>query len=84
MSMSKDRRLQVLLEDEQYRSIEALARERHVSVATVVREALSRYLTAGPEQVRTAAARILSADPMPVGDPDEVRAELEELRARRR
>jgi hypothetical protein len=82
MLMSKDRRLQVLLESEQYRAIGSLAEERGVSVATVVREALAHYLTSGPEQRRRAAVRILAADGMPVGDPDEVRAELDELRGR--
>lgn len=82
MLMSKDRRLQVLLESEQYRAIESLASERRVSVATVVREALDHYLTSGPDQRRRAAARILAADGMTVGDPDEVRGELEELRGR--
>jgi hypothetical protein len=42
MSMLKDRRLQVLLESEQYRAIESLAAERRVSVATVVRDALAQ------------------------------------------
>jgi hypothetical protein len=83
MLMPKDRRLQVLVEDEQYRAIAAVAGERGVSVATVVREALGRYLVAGPDQVEQAAARILDAPPMPVGDPSELRAELDELRGRR-
>lgn len=83
MSMSKDRRLQVLLETEQYRSIEALAAERRVSVASVVRDALEHYLGAGPDRVRQAADRILQADPMPIGGPDDLRTELEDLRGRR-
>lgn len=83
MLMLKDRRLQVLLENEQYRAIESLAAERRVSVATVVREALAHYLTSGPDQRRRAAARILAAEAMTVSDPDEVRSELEDLRGRR-
>ncbi len=82
MLMVKDRRLQVLVEDEQYRALDAVAAERGVSVATIVREALGRYLQAGPEQTREAAERILSAAPMPVGDPGELRGELEQLRGR--
>lgn len=81
--MLKDRRLQVLLESEQYRAIESLATQRGVSVATVVREALAHYLTSGPDQRRRAAARILAADGMTVGDPDEFHRELEDLRGRR-
>lgn len=81
--MVKDRRLQVLVEDEQYRALDAVAAERGVSVASIVREALSRYLQAGPEQTREAAERILSAAPMRVGEPGELRGELEHLRGRR-
>jgi len=83
MLMVKDRRLQVLVEDEQYRALDAVAAERGVSVASIVREALGRYLQAGPEQTREAAERILSAAPMPVGAPEELRGELEQLRGRR-
>lgn len=83
MLMVKDRRLQVLVEDEQYRALDAVAAERGVSVASLVREALGRYLQAGPDQTRAAAERILSATPMPVGDPEELRDELDRLRGRR-
>jgi hypothetical protein len=82
MLMSKDRRLQVLVEPEQYRALEAQAGHRGVSVASVVREALSIYLSAGPEQVRAAADRILAATPLPVGESDELRLELDALRGR--
>lgn len=67
--------MQVPLQSEQYRAIAALAEERRVSVASVVREALDHYLTSEPERRRRAADRILAADGMKVGDPDEVRAE---------
>jgi hypothetical protein len=83
MLMSKDRRLQVLVEREQYRAVEAVATDRGVSVATVVREALGHYLAAGPEQTAAAARRILAAAPMEVGDPEALRAELDEARGRR-
>ncbi len=84
MLMVKDRRLQVLLEDEQYRALDAVAASRGVSVAAVVREALGRYLEAGPDQARDAAERLLAAQPMPIGDPDELRDELEQVRGSRR
>lgn len=83
MLMSKDRRLQVLVERDQYRRLEAAAAERGVSVAAVVREAVGHYLGAGPDQVRAAVERILAAEPMQVPDPAELRAELDELRGRR-
>jgi hypothetical protein len=83
MLMLKDRRLQVLIESEQYRALESVAAERGVSVAAVVREAVGRYLASGPEQTARAAQQILDAEPMPVGSPGELREELEELRGRR-
>lgn len=84
MLMVKDRRLQVLIEEEQYRALDAVASQRGLPVAAVVREALGRYLVAGPEQVAQAAARVLAADEMPIGDPDELHGELERLRGRER
>ncbi len=82
MSMPLERRLQVLLDEERHRRLVAVASERGVSVATVVREAIDRGL-ASPDSVRRdAAARILDAEDMAVGDPDELRAELEALRGR--
>jgi hypothetical protein len=78
-----EHRLQVLLDEERHRRLVALAEERGVSVATIVREAIDRGLTAPDARRRRAAARILAADDMPVGSPDELRAELESLRGRR-
>lgn len=83
MLMSKDRRLQVLVETDQYRRLSAAAGDRGVSVATVVREAIGHYLAAGPDQVRSAIDRVLNAPPMDVPDPEELREELSRLRGRR-
>ncbi|MFN8204844.1 MAG: hypothetical protein U0S48_19990 [Solirubrobacteraceae bacterium] len=81
--MSFQHRLQILLDDERHQRISAIARERGVSVATVVREAIDRGLV-GPEARRRAAARrLMDAPDMPVPEPAELRAELDELRARR-
>ncbi|MEZ5121339.1 MAG: hypothetical protein R2736_07160 [Solirubrobacterales bacterium] len=81
--MSLQHRLQILLDDERHQRISAIARERGVSVATVVREAIDRGLV-GPEARRRAAARrLMDAPDMPVPEPAELRAELDELRARR-
>lgn len=83
MCMSLQHRLQILLDDERHQRISAIARERGVSVATVVREAIDRGLV-GPEARRRAAARrLMDAPDMPVPEPAELRAELDELRARR-
>jgi hypothetical protein len=77
------RRLQILLDEERHRRISALAAERGVSVATVVREAIDRGLAMPDERRRAAGRRLLAAAPMPVPEPSELRAELDELRGRR-
>jgi hypothetical protein len=83
MSMSLEHRLQILIDDERHQLIVQRARERGVSVATVVREAIDRGVT-GPSARRLAAGRrLLAADDMPVPEPRELRAELEALRGRR-
>jgi hypothetical protein len=83
MSMSLEHRLQVLIDDERHRRIVRAARERGVSVATVVREAIDRGLS-GPSARRLAAGRrLLDAADMPVPEPRELRAELQALRGRR-
>ena len=72
-------RLQILLDEERYERVRALARQRGTSVATVVREALDRGLPAAQRRRAAAARRILDAAPMEVGD---LPAELDELRGR--
>lgn len=80
MLMLKSRRLQILVEEDQYRRLEAVAAQRKVSVAVVVREALEEKLPSDPQVRRRAAEVILSAPPMTVGSPHELRQELEGLR----
>jgi hypothetical protein len=76
-------RLQLLLDDERFERVNALARERRTSVAAVIRKALDRGLPAGPARRSAAAQRILAAPPVAVGDPDDLRVELDQLRGRR-
>lgn len=66
-----------------YARLAAHAAERKVSIGTVVREAIDRLLPATSEERSAAARRILSAEPMPVPEPGDLRGELEALRARR-
>jgi hypothetical protein len=73
-------RLQLLLDDERYERVHALARQRGTSVAAVIREALDRGLPATQRRRSAAARRILAAEPMDISD---LPAELEELRSRR-
>lgn len=77
-----DRRLQILLDEQRYARVSALARQRGVSVASVIREAIDHGLPTEPRRRSDAARRILSAEPMPVPEPDGLRAELDELRGR--
>jgi hypothetical protein len=82
MIMPLEHRLQILLDDERHQRIVGVARERGVSVATVVREAIDRGVT-GPSARRLAAGRrVLAAADMPVPEPEVLRAELEALRGR--
>lgn len=76
-------RLQILLDDERHERISAAARERGVSVATIVREAIDRGLPSGELKRRRAARRLLDAPDMPAPDVADLRGELERLRGRR-
>lgn len=84
MSMPLEHRLQILLDDERHRRITAIARERGVSVATVVREAIDRGVTSPGGRRKAAGQRLLDAPDMPVPEPAELREELDAVRARRR
>jgi hypothetical protein len=77
------RRLQVLIDDERLRRLEAEASRRQVPVSVVVRDAIDAAYPVDRSIRRSAAARILAAEPMPVPDPTELRAELDDVRWRR-
>lgn len=82
--MPLDRRLQILLDEPRYRRLEAAARARKTSVATIVREAIDATLPADLERRREAARRILEAEPMPVpATVEELKRELDEIRGSR-
>lgn len=83
MLMSLEHRLQILLDDERHSRITAVARERGVSVATVVREAIDRGVTGSPARREAAGRRLLEAEDMEVPDVAELKAELAALRSRR-
>jgi predicted DNA-binding ribbon-helix-helix protein len=72
-------RMQLLLDDERYQRVQALARQRGTSVAAVIREALDRGLPVTQPRRSAAARRILTAQHMPVGN---LIAELDDLRGR--
>jgi hypothetical protein len=83
MCMPLEHRLQILLDDERHQRVTAVARERGVSVATVVREAIDRGIADPAERRRSAGGRVLDAPDMPVPELPELRKELDALRARR-
>ncbi len=78
-----EHRLQILLDDERHSRISAAARERGVSVATVVREAIDRGIASSSGRREAAGRRLLEAPDMDVPDVAELKSELGELRARR-
>ena len=79
-----ERRLQILLDDERYRRVERVARDRGTSVAAVIREAIDRGVPETPSVRSSAVRRILAAPDMEVpADPGDLRRELDEARARR-
>jgi hypothetical protein len=80
-----DRRLQILIDDGRYRRLEAVARERRLSVAAVIRDAIDAALPADLAKKERAAAALLAAEPMPVPDTvEELKAEIDEARSRAR
>lgn len=78
-----EHRLQILLDDERHRRIVQVARERGVSVATIVREAIDRGVNNPDAQRKAAGRRVLAAADMPVPEVAELRSELDQLRGRR-
>lgn len=76
-----DRRLQILIDDKRLRRVRARAEATNQSVAEVIREAIDVALPEDVDRRRAAAAFVLAAKAMPVGDPADLRAELDEIRA---
>lgn len=78
-----EHRLQILLDEQRHRRLTAAARDRGVSVATIVREAIDRGLPSSDRLRRTAGDAVLAAPEMPVPPVDDLLSELDELRGRR-
>lgn len=77
-------RLQILLDGDRRRRLEHEASARGVSVAALIRDAIDLAYPSTADERRQAAALVLDAEPMAVPDPDELRAELDQLRGQRR
>jgi len=78
------RRLQILLDEERYQRLSSEATRSGLSVGALVRKAIDRAFPAGSDRRARAARAILSADPMEVPEPAELRRELEDARGRER
>ena len=78
MHMRKlERRVHLLLDEPRYLKVTGEAGRRHVSVASVIREAID-HLPEGADRRRAAVAEILAAEPMKLPpDPRELRRELD-------
>ena len=83
MCMALDRRLQLLLDEDRYRRVAALAGQRGTSVASVIREAIDRGLPSSEQERTLAGQRVLDAEPMDIPAGDGLLAELDALRGRR-
>lgn len=77
-------RIRLMLDDERYQRVRAVARQRKSSVAAVIREAIDRGLPVTQRRRNAAAQMILSAEPMSVPAPDGLRAELDDVQGRER
>ena len=77
------RRLQILIDDGRLRRLEREAARRGVAVSVLVREAIDVTYPVDTSTRRSAAHRVLDADPMPVPDVASLREELDDLRGRR-
>lgn len=75
--MAIDRRVQMLMDPEEYGTLERIARAQRVSVAELIRRAVrEKYLRANDGK-RTAVEDLISMD-LPVVDWEELEAEVEE------
>lgn len=72
-----------MLDEPRYRRLAARARERNVSIASVVRDAIDQALPADLAKKKAAWEAIKRADPIPVpATVEELKAELDEAHAR--
>jgi hypothetical protein len=74
------KRLQVIFQDSDYREIQRAARTRHMSIAEWVRQALEsarRQEPTGSEGKKLDSIRIAAQHEFPVGDVEDMLAEIE-------
>ena len=74
------KRLQVILQDPEYREIQRVARSRHMSIAAWVRQALAlarHREPLGDVEKKLQAIRVAARHEFPAGDIDSMLAEIE-------
>jgi hypothetical protein len=76
-----NRRLQILLNDGQYARLESYARSRGLSVGAAVREVIDKAIPSDAARRRAAGRAILAAEPADIGGIDELKRELDDIRA---
>lgn len=80
MHMSRlHRRTQLLLDSERYERLERLAKESGASVGSLIRDAIDVAFPAEPAEPDRMGALLLAAEPMPIGEWDEVKEDLMSL-----
>ena len=81
--MPMTHRLQILLDEEQYARLAARAEAEQRSVGALVREAVDHMWTGTDARKSALLEAILADGPMPVPDPVDLAAELDEVRGSR-
>jgi len=76
------RRTQILLDEERYRHLRERAAAEDRSVGAFVRAAIDKALAEPSESSLDAADAFLDAEPLPVGEPEDLGRELERAYAR--
>jgi hypothetical protein len=75
------RRLQILIDEERYKRLERAAQKNKGSVAAAIRDAIDLAYPANLDEKRKAAAAIVSAPQIELPDVEELKRELEAIRA---
>lgn len=83
MCMSLTHRLQLLLDEAQFERLAHRSSVEGRSIGALVREAIDASWVEVDVRRRRAGDSILNAEPMPVPDPEDLRCELDEVRAGR-
>ena len=81
MCMPLGRRLQLLIDEPRYRRVAARARQRNMSVSAVIRDAIDAAIPADVAKKRAALEEVLAAEPVPMPDVEDLKAELDEIRS---